>query len=142
MAYPATTYSHQPKKTIWSFVTHRANTPLFIMFVLFLVATILIPPSLPFSLVFFSQCRSRAVTLTHSPFDPVDSQNSHWSVFIHDKILMVSRATSTEHHNPHQLQASDIRRKLEFNPKEVGRTYLFSPFSTCCSPDHSSLVYM
>ena len=31
----------------------------------------------------------------------------------------------------HQLQASDIRRKLEFNPKEVGRTYLFSPpFST------------
>ena len=44
------------KKSIWSFVAHRANTPLFILFVLFLVATIPISPSLPFSLVFFSQC--------------------------------------------------------------------------------------
>ena len=57
------------KKTIWSFVAHWANTPLFILFVLFLVATIPISPSLPFSLVFFSQCQIRAVTLIHSPFD-------------------------------------------------------------------------
>ena len=46
----------------------------------------------------FSQCRSRAVTVIHSPFD--NSQNSHWSVFIHDEIRIVSRAASTEHPNP------------------------------------------
>ena len=46
----------------------------------------------------FSQCRSRAVTLIHSPFD--NSQNLHWSVFIHDEIRIVSRAASTEHPNP------------------------------------------
>ena len=29
----------------------------------------------------------------------------------------------------HQLQASEIRWRLEFNPKEVGHAYLFSPLS-------------
>ena len=67
------------KKSIWSFVAHRANTPLFILFVLFLVATIPISPSIPFSLVFSSQCQIRGSTSII--FSPVHFLNCLESAF-------------------------------------------------------------
>ena len=81
----------------------------------------------------FSQCRSRAVTLIHSPFD--NSQNSHWSVFIHDEIRIVSRAASTEHPNPPSIASFWDSSENRVQPQRGWScVFVFSSlFSTPCT---------
>ena len=74
-----------------------------------------------------SQCRIRAVTLIHSPFD--DSQNSRWSVLYTTRYSWSHTQHLLNIPTLHELQASEICRKLEFNPNGAGRAYLFSPLS-------------
>ena len=89
----------------------------------------------------FSQCRSRSVTLIHSPFD--NSQNSHWSVFIHDEIRIVSRAASTEHPNPPSIASFWDSSEIRVQPQRGWScVFVFSSlFSTPCTRNLCSCYF-